>query len=301
MNSAVSSPTPAARDPSTPKALRRTIAAALFLLAATAWSQDSGLVAKMAANEVAARQDLQHFAYTSEEHSTRTGGHLWRENVVEITDGPLRRLIAIDNQPLTPDQTQAEQRRIDDLVANPDDFRRSNQAHKDDEARATQLLQLIARAFLITPDGEVNGCARFAFQPNPAFQPSSYQERVAHEMAGTVSLKQPPEPSREPSGSNSPARSDSSKIRLCTLQATITHPVEFGFGMLGHIDQGGHFSLDRKQIDANIWKSDRISVHITGKILLLKSLTQDQEVVRTKIRIVPQNLTLSQAAQMSVP
>ena len=293
MNSAVSSLIPAVRDPATPKNLRRTGgAAALFLLAATAWPQDSGLVAKMAANEVAARQDLQHFAYTSEEHSTRTGGHLWRENVIEITDGPLRRLIAIDSQPLTPDQTQTEQRRIDDLVANPDDFRRSNQAHKDDEARATQLLQLIARAFLITPDGEVNGCTRFAFQPNPAFQPSSYQERVAHEMAGTVSLKQPPEPSREPNGSNS-------KIRLCTLQATIIHPVEFGFGMLGHIDQGGHFSLDRKQIDANIWKSDRISVHITGKILLLKSLAQDQEVTRTKIHIVPQNLTLAQAAQMT--
>jgi hypothetical protein len=34
---------------------------------------------------------------------------------------------------------------------------------------------------------------------------------------------------------------------------------------------------------------------------MLKSLAQDQEAVRTQIRIVPQNLTLSQAAQMTHP
>ena len=99
-------------------------------------------------------------------------------------------------------------------------------------------------------------------------------------MAGTVSIKQPDN-------------------RLCTLQATIIHPVEFGFGMLGHIDQGGSFSLARKQIDAKDWKSDRISVHISGRILLLKSLAQAQDTVRSEIRTVPQNLTLTQAAQLS--
>ena len=58
------------------------------------------------------------------------------------------------------------------------------------------------------------------------------------------------------------------------------------------MDQGGHFSLKRKQIDATNWKSDRISVHVSGRILLLKSLAQSQDVVRTEIRTIPQNLTL---------
>jgi hypothetical protein len=251
-----------------------------LLLAASAGAQETSPVEKMAANEVTARQHRPNFFYVSEERSDRTGGHLWKENVVELTDGPLRRLIAIDNRPLTPGEADAEQHRIDNLVSHPDDFRRQNQAHKDDEARATQLLQLLSTAFVLTPNGEVNGCLRFTFQPKPDFHPSSYQERVAHEMAGTVSLKQPED-------------------RLCTLDATILHPVEFGYGVLGHIDQGGHFSLARKQIDATNWKSDRISVHVSGRILMLKSLAQNQDVVRTEIRTVPQNLTLAQAAQMS--
>jgi len=255
-------------------------AVALVLLTATAWPQETSLIEKVAANEVAARKGRPHYFYVSEERSARTGGHLWKENVVETTDGPLRRLIAIDNRPLTAGEAAAEQRRIDNLVAHPDDFRRQNQAHKDDEDRAAQLLQMLSSDFVLTPNGEANGCLRFTFQPKPDFRPASYQERVAHEMAGTVSLKRPED-------------------RLCTLDATIVHPVEFGYGMLGHIDQGGHFSLARKQVDAKNWKSDHITVHINGRILMLKSLAQDQEAIRTEIRVVPQNLTLTQAAQIS--
>jgi hypothetical protein len=256
------------------------VALILALLATAAWPQETSLIEKVAANEVAARKTRPHYFFVSEERSVRTGGHLWKENVVETSDGPLRRLIAIDNKPLTANEAAAEQRRIDTLVSHPDEFRRINQAHKDDEERATQLLQMLSSDFALTPDGEVNGCLRFNFQPKPEFRPSSYQERVAHEMVGTVSLKRPDD-------------------RLCTLDAKIIRPVEFGFGMLGHIDQGGHFRLTRKQVDAKNWKSDHITVHINGRILMLKSLAQDQETVRTDIRIVPQNLTLAQADQIT--
>jgi hypothetical protein len=34
---------------------------------------------------------------------------------------------------------------------------------------------------------------------------------------------------------------------------------------------------------------------------MLKSLAQNQDAVRTQIRLVPQNLTLAQAAQISKP
>jgi hypothetical protein len=258
------------------------VALTLALLAATAWPQETSLIEKVAANEVAARQSRPHYFYVSEERSARTGGHLWKENVAETTDGPLRRLIAIDNRPLTADEAAAEQRRIDSLVSNPDQFRRQNQAHKDDEDRATQLLQMLSSDFVLSPDGEANGCLRFNFQPKPDFRPASYQERVAHEMEGTISLKR-------------------AEDRLCTLDAKIVRPVEFGFGMLGHIDQGGRFSLARKQVDAMNWKSDHISVHINGRILMLKSLAQDQDAVRTGIRIVPKDLTLAQAAQLTRP
>jgi hypothetical protein len=77
--------------------------------------------------------------------------------------------------------------------------------------------------------------------------------------------------------------------------------VEFGYGFLGRLNSGGHFSLQRSSIDATNWKTIRISVHFDGKILFLKSLSQNLETTRTQIRLLPRQLTLTQAAQLSLP
>jgi hypothetical protein len=188
----------------------------------------------------------------------------------------------VDGHPLTAAETEAESHRIDDLVRHPDELRRLDKAHKDDEARATALLQLLPKAFLLTPDGEIDGCTRFSFSPSPSFHPSSYEERVAHAIGGTVSVRRPMD-------------------RLCTLEGHILHPVEFGFGLLGQIDQGGSFQMKRISIDGPNWKTERMSVHLGGRIFMLKSIARDLETIRTEIHLVPLNLTLSQAAQLIHP
>ena len=237
------------------------------------------IVSAMAAKEVAARNQDNLYRYTSDEVSARTGGHRWTEKVVEINEGTLRRLVAVDGHPLTAPEAKAEDERINDIVRHPDEFRRLGGAHKNDEVHAQQLLELLPKAFVITPAGDADGCAQFAFRANPNFQPSSYEERVAAAMSGTVSLRQP-------------------MNRLCTLKARIDHPVEFGFGFFGRIDAGGSFSLDRRPVDPIHWKSDRISVHMQGRVLLMKSLTREQEVSRTEIQLLPPRVSLEQAAQM---
>ncbi len=254
----------------------------LPLASMPAKAQHADAIIQMAANEKTARAQEQRFWYLSEERSTRTGGHLWKEKVVEAADGVLRRLLAVDGLPLTAAQSQAEERRIEEIIAHPEAFRRLNQGHYDDEVKATQLLEILPKAFLISPAGEQNGCIRFSFQPNPAFQPSTYEERVIHVLEGTVSIKEPED-------------------RLCKLEARITQPVEFGFGLLGKVNSGGHFELERVPVDPKNWKSVHISVHVDGRILLLKSITRDQEVTRTDIHLVPQHLSLAEAANLSRP
>ncbi len=238
------------------------------------------IVSSMAAAEIAARNQDSFYTYTADEVSARTGGHRWTEKVAELREGSLHRLIAIDGKPLTPAEARVEADRINDIVHHPEEFRRTGAAHKDDEARAGQLLQLLPKAFVITSAGEAHGCVQFAFRPNPGYQPSTYEERVAAAMAGTVSLEQ-------------------TTNRLCTLQAAIVHPVQFGFGLLGRIEQGGHFDLERTPVDALHWKSDRISVHMQGRILLMKTLTREQEVRRTEIHLLRAPITLEQAAQLT--
>ncbi len=255
------------------------LAVAFSLLGLSARAQAPSLVSKMADNEVAERQQGVHYSFTSEERSARTGGHLWKEGVVETDDGPLRRLLAVDGQALSAQAANLETNRIHQLAGDPDAFRREYAAHKDDELHATTLLVLLSKAFILTPDGEEAGCTRFKFRPDPNFQPGTYEERVGHAMVGTVSLQQPVN-------------------RLCYMQATIASPVEFGFGLFGKIAQGGGFRLKRQQIDGKDWKSSEIHVDISGRILLLKSLAQKQDTVRTNIRVIAPHVTLRQAESM---
>ena len=250
--------------------------------AASSQAQEMPLVSAMASNEVAAHQHPDHFVFISEERSTRTGGHLWKEKVVETDDGLLRRLLAVDGVPLSGEPAAAEDRRIAGLVAHPDDFRKENQNRKDDEKHATDLLEMLPRAFLLKADGESNGCTRIAFRPNPAYQPASYEERVVHAMEGTVTLRQPVN-------------------RLCTLDAHIAQPVEFGFGLLGRVNQGGEFTLLRTPTDNAHWKTVHATVHVNGRVLMLKSLARDQEMTRSDFHLIGPHVTIAEAAQLSRP
>jgi hypothetical protein len=88
---------------------------------------------------------------------------------------------------------------------------------------------------------------------------------------------------------------------LCDFEARLSQPVEFGFGLLGRLNSGGHFSFQRVQVNANNWKTAHISVHVDGRILLLKSLSRDQEVTRVNIASVSPHLSLADAAKLTRP
>jgi hypothetical protein len=157
------------------------------LLALPAYSQSSDVVMRMVMNEKNARSEKGLFSYRSAERSTRTDGHLWDEKVVELNDGILRRLIAIDGRPLIQMESNLEADRIHNLVAHPEDFRRLNESRRDDEAHAIQMLQLLPKAFVISSMGEEDGCVRFAFRPEAGI-PSILLRRAGYTRYGGNSL-----------------------------------------------------------------------------------------------------------------
>lgn len=257
-----------------------TVIALTVLLPPGVVAQAGDLVARMAARETEMRAQKALYTYLSNERSERTGGRLWQEHVVETEDGPMRRLLAVDGHALTPAEAQREETRLAAIVADPAEFRRLNAARKDDEAHALGLLTLLPRAFVLSPAGSRDGCTIVAFAPDPRFNPSSYEERIIHAMAGTVAIKEP-------------------ENRLCRLDARIIEPVQFGFGLFGRLNAGGTLMLARVPIDGPQWKTREIRLHVNGKVLLLKSLTREQETVRDDIHILPRAPSLAQALEMS--
>lgn len=256
------------------------VALIALLLPAGMQGQAADLVARMAARETEMRAQKALYTFLSEERSERTGGHLWKEHVVETEDGPMRRLLAVDGQALSPFEAQREETRLAAIVADPADFRRLNAARKDEEAHALGLLTLLPRAFVLASAGSSEGCTVIAFAPDPHFSPSSYEQRIMHAMAGTVAIKEP-------------------ENRLCRLDARIIEPVQFGFGLFGRLNAGGTLMLQRVPIDGPQWKTREIRLHVNGKVLMLKSLTREQETLRGDIHILPRAPSLAEALQMS--
>jgi hypothetical protein len=240
------------------------------------------VITAMVQNEKEARHRRTYFRYTSVERSTRTGGHLWTENVVETPDGLLRRLIAEDGKPLSPDRAAQEDRRIAALVRDPSALRADNADRRADEARMGKVLDILPKAFLFNADGMEGGCVRIVFRPNPAFTPSSYDERVVHGLGGTILIRMPAE-------------------RLCSIEGHLLDRVSFGYGLLGHIDKDSHFHVVRVAVTETDWKNAHIDVHVDGKMLVFKSISRDQEATHSGAVPLPPNLSLAEAASLTQP
>lgn len=75
------------------------------------------IVATTLSNEDFALQHPNRYAYISEERSDRTGGHLWREKVVETGAGKVRMLLEEDGKPLSPEREAAERGRLAQIVS----------------------------------------------------------------------------------------------------------------------------------------------------------------------------------------
>jgi hypothetical protein len=82
------------------------------------------------------------------------------------------------------------------------------------------------------------------------------------------------------------------------MRGSTVERVDFGYGILGHVEKGGTFEIRREQVSATRWKTNLVEVHIQGKILLLKNVTKDQRESRSDFRPVPHDISLTAAKNL---
>ena len=73
--------------------------------------------------------------------------------------------------------------------------------------------------------------------------------------------------------------------------------VDFGYGLLGYVEKGGTFAIQREQVSATRWKASLIEVHVQGRVLLFRNVGKDQLEVRTDFRPVPHDISLTSAKE----
>ena len=157
---------------------------------------------------------------------------------------------------------------------------RVQRAHEEDESRLAAVMELLPRAFLFDYEGATTGdLVLIGFRPDPAFNPAGYEARIVHALAGTLVV-------------------DPRLKRMIDMHGVLAERVDFGYGLLGHVEKGGSFEIHRRQVSAEHWKTDLVEVHVQGKILMLKTVSKDQREARSDFRPVPDGTTLAEAKAM---
>ena len=199
---------------------------------------------------------------------------------VETPQGPIFRVIADHGRPLDEDQRRSEEQRLNELINKPGAMTRVRQDHLKDEERMRKVIEMLPQAFLYEYTGpSESDQVHLLFRPNPAFTPTSYDGRIVHALSGTLVVNR-------------------RLKRLVAMKGQLMDRVDFGYGLLGYVEKGGTFEIQREQVSATRWKASLIEVHVRGRVLLFRNVSKDQREVRTNFHPVPHDISLTSAKEL---
>jgi hypothetical protein len=244
------------------------------------------LVRRAVANEIKSTDQTARCMFR--EHKETPNGSQTKL-MVQTRDAMVGMVVAYNGRPLSPDERQGEYGRIQRLLDNPAELDRKRRKEIEDSERVRSILKALPDAFLYEYDGSDTGrpgmgkpgdpLVRLKFRPNPKYEPPTHVEQVLTGMQGIVLI-------------------DPQKQHIARIDGTLFQEVGFGWGILGHLDRGGHFLVDQTDVGDDNWSISRMELAFTGKVLLFKSLNIKSTEIYSDFHPVPTDLTFAQGAQL---
>lgn len=243
------------------------------------------------------RQTIEHELQAAKNASHR---HLFRSRkqlprgsqtrlYVETDDSMAGMTIAINDQPISPQQQKSEEDHLYWLAGNPEQLRKKRAREKEDEERTLRILRAMPNAFRYEYDGIENAgpglgragkpLQRLKFSPNPSYSPPTRVEQVLEGMQGYLLV-------------------DAAARRLALIDGTLFRDVTFGWGIIGHLDKGGRFRVQQADIGDDSWQITSMSLKITGKILLFKGISIISEESFSDFQPVAANLSFAKGVEL---
>ena len=208
---------------------------------------------------------------------------------VETKEATAGLVVAYNDKPLTPEQRRAEEARVERFVKNPEELKKKREQERDSAERSLRIMRAMPDAFRFEYAGEEQSSdgightgdplVKLRFRPNPNYQPPSRVEEVLTGMQGHVLV-------------------DPVRYRIASIDGTLFKDVNFGWGILGHLDRGGRFVVHQQVVGDNFWEISSMSLSFTGKILLVKNLSIISTEIFSGFKQVPSDLTFAQALEL---
>ena len=255
--------------------------------AASSYRDPMELVREAVQNEIkAASNDTARFLFRGTK-TTPQGSTT--KLYVETKEATAGLVIAYNGKPLTPEQRQVEEARVERFIHHPEELKKKRQQERESDERTRRIVRAMPDAFLFEYAGEEpastgigqagSTLVKLKFRPNPRYEPPTRVEEVLSGMQGYVLV-------------------DAVGYRIASIEATLFKPVGFGWGILGHLDRGGRFLVQQQEVGDNFWEISRMALSFTGKILLVKNLNINSTEVFSGFKRVPSDLTFTQAVEL---
>jgi len=234
------------------------------------------LARRVITNELRFQDDHTNWMYRLEKEQY---GKKQVEEIIETKEGSLSRLLSINDHSLTAKQQEEEDQRVQALMTSQSAKRKLQRVLDAETLQGRRLFKMLPDAFVFNYAGGDGNLVRLSFRANPNFRPPSLEARVFHDMEGEMWV-------------------DCKQERLAAFNGHLNQDVKFGFGLLGHLDKGGHFEVGQAEVVPGHWDMTSMSVEMTGKALLFKSIGMQKRENRRDFHQVSDDLTLTQAADI---
>ena len=171
--------------------------------------------------------------------------------VIQTAQGDLSKTLKKNGRAVTPDEQKSDERKIDDFVN--DASVREKQKHngEQDAEKAAALTKFLPDAFLWSITGREGALTRLSFTPDPKFNPTNRESRVFAAMEGIMVVH-------------------TEQKRITQLKGQLTRDVRFGYGLLGKLEKGGTFEIERQELKPGIWAITQTHIHIHGHALVFQ-------------------------------
>jgi hypothetical protein len=231
-------------------------------------------VARAVENELAKdADDHSHWLYFEVDQKPE---HPVRQWVADTDGGSLKRIVQLDGRTLTP---QEQQQRMDAFIQDAGARAKQHKSDAHDDEEATKMLRMLPKAFIWTVRGEQGENTLLHFKPDPNFVPPNMETKVFAAMEGDMAVH-------------------TKQMRIASLKGRLTHDVTFLGGLLGRMNEGGTFDVERRETGhSGVWQITESHVHVNGHVLLFKTISEQEDDVKTEFRELPAQVSLEQARQ----
>ena len=234
------------------------------------------LARRVVTNELTFQDDHTNWMYRLEKEQY---GKKQVEEIVETKEGSLSQLLSINDRPLTAKQQLVEDQRVRDLMTSRSAQQKLRRVLDAETLQGRRLFKMLPDAFVFSYAGGDGNLVKLSFRPNPSFHAPSLEARVFHDMEGEMWV-------------------DCKQERLAGFDGHLTQAVKFGFGLLGHLDKGGHFEVRQAEVVPGHWDMTTLSLQMTGKALLFATFGVQKTENHRDFQRVPDDLSLTQAADI---